>query len=315
MKGRRLAIAGACLLGPVAAGVIVWWAVRSAEPALVRFEPRLPATLGRTEAPLYPLQSVSEPNDPIERLFAVQVRIEGRAGLFLLDTGASVVTVSERFVRAIGVGERRAVPLETRFGVEQLDVFRAASFQVGQMVYRDFDVLILPLQHIQDWTHTDLDGIVGGNVLNAVPYRLDPVARRLVIDPAIRLAEAESVAVSFQEGLLVVAAKVNGGQVDFILDTGASHSLVRKEALETVFGSEPPPVRVERTRVVDIKNDRVIERETVTLPGVRIGDAAVGPLDAGLFEANLLGQDFLGRFVLTVDGPRGRLALRPAGER
>lgn len=270
-----------------------------------------------TQVPLYPLQSVAGPDEPIERLMAVHVHLDGRAGLFLVDTGASAVTVSRRFARAIGVKSPRPVHLQMNFGVSEVEVFRARALRIGEVTYRDFDVLILELQHIQDWTHTDLDGILGGNVLNALPYELDFAARRLTIGRGLAVSSDDAVPLTIQDGLILAEATVNGRPNRFILDTGASNTLIRSDDLDRLFAPEKPPLTSLPVRIVDIKQDQVTEHKEVVLPDVRLGDAMVRDLKAGLFEQNLLGQDFLARFTLRVDAPHRRLALvkleSPAG--
>ena len=312
---RILSYLGGGLLA-AAVGVAIGLALHHSyiEPGGIRFKPRVSRGTSGTQVPVYSLQPVGGPGEPIEKLVAVQVQINGRSGLFLVDTGANTVTVSERFARAIPVESTQPIPVETHFGVSVMQVFQAESLRIGEVVYRDFFVPIMKLQHIQNWTHTDLDGILGGNVLNALPYELDFAARQLTIGRDVVVPKEQAVRISVKDDLLIAEAKVNGRPNRFILDTGATSSLIRREDVDRLFAPEEPTLSPTSVRVVDIKQDRAIERKEVVLPEVRLGPAIVREIKAGLFEENLLGQDFLNGFTLTVDARRRRLALTPSGQ-
>jgi clan AA aspartic protease (TIGR02281 family) len=130
-------------------------------------------------------------------------------------------------------------------------------------------------------------------------------------------ANADEVVVPLEPGLGVwmVPAIVNGHRGRFLLDTGSS-VIVVGPALASAAGLTPAPGR------------EAIELQTIggrtrgpsaTLATLQVGDAVLRDLpvvlhDPGPGVDGILGNTFLSRYQIVVDGDRRQLALRPVGQ-
>ena len=124
-----------------------------------------------------------------------------------------------------------------------------------------------------------------------------------------------SVPIEIAEKMIFVAVEINGfPPMPFILDTGASFTLL-KPAMAQRLGVSVPP----NAPTVDLK---VVGGRTVSVPlarvkTVKVGQLIVEDMDLGIFEsfpdvpelAGLLGGDFLDHFSVSVDRQARRLTL------
>lgn len=79
--------------------------------------------------------------------FQVDARVDGRNLNFMVDTGASVIALTESAAARIGVRPARGdftAPVSTANGTVKAARTRLASVDVGGLVVRDVDALILP---------------------------------------------------------------------------------------------------------------------------------------------------------------------------
>jgi aspartyl protease family protein len=79
--------------------------------------------------------------------FQVEARVDGRNLNFMVDTGASVIALTESAAARIGVRPSRSdftAPVNTANGTVKAARTRLPSVDVGGLVVRDVDALILP---------------------------------------------------------------------------------------------------------------------------------------------------------------------------
>ena len=142
------------------------------------------------------------------------------------------------------------------------------------------------------------------------------MAKKVVPRGAIRFR------ISSSRPLLMVDVEVNGlGPFNFVLDTGASFSVITPDTARAVGMAR------EGEKPTAIGAGGRIEAGFAKLASFRLGShavrnlgAAVMPLDAveqqlGVKIAGLIGYNFLKRFVVTLDYPGGFLRLRPRAVR
>ncbi|MBN1124300.1 MAG: retroviral-like aspartic protease family protein [Sedimentisphaerales bacterium] len=285
---------------------LIWtWERKSA------FTPRIWTDQPTTSVPIYPLDPINESSEPISSLNAVYVEINGRAGLFLVDTGASDTVISSRFARTLQIPDQEIQTLAVEGNIQTGTVraFKAKSFLVGDVLYSDFMVIVLELEHIQSWTHTDLDGILGGNVLNALPYRLDFPRNTLTISEQIRVPPEQAISIQLLSNHIHINCIANGYPVTFMLDTGASSTLLDENQVRYLFPELPPKVELVPGKVIDINQETLTERKKLILPNLRIGPITETEWPVTLQDINLLGQDFTGRFILVVDPERLKIGF------
>lgn len=106
--------------------------------------------------------------------FWTTASVNGVEARFLIDSGASVTTISRGLARRAGLaGEGRRVLVETANGTVGMDVARADSFAVGHIARTDFPV------HVSD---RDFANVLGMNYLSTLSgWRVE--GRDLVLEP------------------------------------------------------------------------------------------------------------------------------------
>ncbi|MEW5769755.1 MAG: retropepsin-like aspartic protease [Pseudomonadota bacterium] len=103
--------------------------------------------------------------------FHIDGRIGGEPVRFLIDTGASAVSVSEALARRAGLGCERAATFNTANGTVRGCTTRAATLEIGPFQLRDVAVVVLP--------NLDGNALLGMNVLRHLDMRQEGERLRL----------------------------------------------------------------------------------------------------------------------------------------
>jgi aspartyl protease family protein len=104
--------------------------------------------LAAAESPVHAsgIRSVVVPRDRHGH-FQTEGRIEGQRIKFMVDTGASVVAMNETSAAKIGVRPARGefnAKVTTANGVIKAARMRLARIQIGDLIVRDVDAMVLP---------------------------------------------------------------------------------------------------------------------------------------------------------------------------
>jgi clan AA aspartic protease (TIGR02281 family) len=100
-------------------------------------------------------------------------------GLFVLDTGAAVTTMTHELASSIGYGPRdgfRRTKVHTATGEEEGYALRLAEFTVLGFTLTSFPV------NIFDLGHDDIDGLLGMNFLSDFNYEIRSSERRILVE-------------------------------------------------------------------------------------------------------------------------------------
>jgi hypothetical protein len=115
---------------------------------------------------------------------------------------------------------------------------------------------------------------------------------------------------------IVVDARVNGSTTArLILDTGAAHTLLSPRVLAAAGVSLTRGTVPTRARGLAAGTD--VDIHMVVVDSLTVGEARVGRMVVSAYEMHmsdvdgLLGQDFLGRFRVTIDSSRGEVVIGP----
>lgn len=227
---------------------------------------------------------------------------EGRAGTFLLDTGASSSVVANGFVADLDI-DRTPVSgqLLNTFSVgSDCDGLDAGLLTFDRLAVADASVsgsmgMTLPDSAIPG----DADGVLGLDFLSRFDVVLDPAQQQLDLrsptdpDPA-------AIPLTGNLGMMVADVQINGRRYRLGLDTGADIMVL--------------PQRVADELTLDLRDAETVEvlgfcgRESSTmsrLDRVQVGEFAQSDLDAviladDLFDLigidGLVGQNFLNRY-------------------
>jgi clan AA aspartic protease (TIGR02281 family) len=150
------------------------------------------------------------------------------------------------------------------------------------------------------------------------PHQLAQLAQdgltRLAAAPAGAQDDRDGVRLELANGVWIVPVTINGGrQARFLLDTGASVTLIAPALAETL--GMPPAERhgpdLQLQTVAGLTAGR-----TVKIPALRVGDVEIADTTAVVHDPGpgvdgILGNSFLGRFLVTIDADRKTLALVP----
>ena len=101
-------------------------------------------------------------------------------GIFLLDTGAAVTTMTHDFAGKIGYGVHdglRPTTVRTAVGAEHGYVLRVAAFTALGFTVADLEINTFDLDH-------DIDGLIGMNFLIQFNYDVRSLERRILVEPA-----------------------------------------------------------------------------------------------------------------------------------
>jgi len=236
----------------------------------------------------------------------------------LLDTGAGQTFVTPDTAQRLGLSPTADAPTRTTTMVGgrqvQVPMVRLASLAIGN-ARRDN----VPVGVLESFPYAPLfDGILGGSFLEHFTLTLDYPGSRLWLAPrrtplmpptAPQAAALGSHVIPLQlaNSYLLVSAVLNHTESVFLLlDTGASRTLMTPRVAErlgvAVTASTP-----RRTMVV--ADGQRQEVPVVQLTALSVGHATVEHLPVAISELflplatvdGLLGMDFLGQFIVTLD--------------
>ena len=244
--------------------------------------------------------------------------LDGRPGHYILDTGAPSLLLNDR-----GAGAREPGNGGVAVGgAVELGHRRVSNFRMAGRDYGGRTALSLDLRRHEDRSGRPLDGYVGYDLIGRGELRIDYPNRTFVQRASERRprhagrAPAVSWRFALQDHLPVVALRVGGRKLYFVIDTGAGVSLLDR----SVGGLGRPTGR--RTNVLGLSGPAtdhpVVELANPVDPAARVPfvvmDLAELRAPGQPPIAGILGSDFLGRYCVGIDYRRQRVNLWPATE-
>ncbi|HEX8216178.1 MAG TPA: retropepsin-like aspartic protease [Allosphingosinicella sp.] len=122
---------------------------------------------------------------------AVEVVLNGRPGLFVLDTGANATVLHAAYLKDFGLGGRRSVRTDAAGlgGVSSADLVPIDGLSIGAVATRQRHILAIDISHVtvllERFSGGRIHGIIGQDVMKE---------HRAVVDvrgPAVHLIEAD----------------------------------------------------------------------------------------------------------------------------
>ncbi len=116
--------------------------------------------------------------------FMVNSSIEQRSTRLLLDTGASITSLSSNLVSRLGLADTgRSINLSTANGITQAKLYRVNRLQIGSVVLRNMIVAEIDLS-----SQSGFQGLLGTDVLNQLSpkysYLIDNQRNALIFTPS-----------------------------------------------------------------------------------------------------------------------------------
>lgn len=240
---------------------------------------------------------------------------------FAVDTGSSMTAVSRTLAQqgaARATSDAGAIPdgtgkmIPASFGV--LDGFAVGEIWFGSVPVLVVDDERLAMRDLYGGPERVPVGVLGLDLLSQFRMTLDPVRRSLVLELPRGLPAASSVQCLRSQGRCLVPVAIEGEQLWFVLDTGASHSSLTQQGLAKLPGGESratPGFRRVRTAaggglsVREVRNLVLRVSQTrfsgVDLPVVTRESRGLVPVHG------VLGIDLLRQCRMTIDGGRARM--------
>jgi predicted aspartyl protease len=263
-------------------------------------------------------------------LILVPVYVEGKGPYeFILDTGAFRCLLSPELSVAIGIQAERPLRAAGAGGSIKLSSAHVTSLSVGGTRQENVDVAITEeLSRFGNSIQRNVDGVVGFTFLKDFRLALDYRHNLLRLTPSLAESGLEvpprsATSIPFRSAtssraLILLPTFVNGsGPFQFVLDTGASRTmlsfaLARKLGIVAV-GDRPGTGGGGQVRLLSSFVD-----------SLSVGKASVRDLPVGVGEFlgflsstaetkldGIIGCDFLSRFDVAIDYPRGEVDLNP----
>jgi predicted aspartyl protease/Flp pilus assembly protein TadD len=265
----------------------------------------------------------------------INVKVNGRDALFVIDTGSGFTVISKDAARRLGVSELAQGGKSQAFGGDGkfLIVYGLIkSLDLGEARVKSVPCYIQNLHHADDAPPGErADGYIGLSILTHFLTQLDYKENVMRLDRnAVAAGSAvatlpEATVVPFrrtQNGLISIETEFNGDhRVNTILDSGASSTVISSAAVER-FNLRDHIVKGQTVQVfgaAGVANDV----ELLFLPQCRVADIHRSNVRAlvldfgainetsGFEQSGILGGDFLRHFRVTIDFSRALLAFQP----
>ena len=259
-----------------------------------------------------------------QALILLPVFVEGRGPFsFLLDTGAGATVVSNELADALALPRGEQQDGRGAAGKVTLVKSQVPSLTVGQETIESLPVSVMDLSFLGRAMGVEVDGALGQSFLRHFAMTLDSATNTLTLRRPVpgteRALDEREIAfrwASAEHPHVVVPVLVNGkGPYDFMLDTGASRTVISLE-LAAEFGLTPERI----SQLTAGGGNGIVSR--VQLGSLSVGAAQQENLAAAaadfLTQLNvelgsklqgILGYDFLRHYRVTLDYPRAALNL------
>jgi len=229
----------------------------------------------------------------------VTVKVNGTELRLGVDTGCQGAGVlTPKALEKAGLEIAMTLPTMGNTGRSEMDYARVDTLEMAGGTWSDFHIAVLPLEG------TDLDGLVGAEVLFAQPFYMDLADKAMVLGKIPDVSGAREVSCYSRGGHVNLNLEIDGRKVPMLIDSGASLSYVTamKYRGKVAFRGYSPVATV---RGVSLQKLEVCLPETVSLGGIPLRGVTLHRSP----EHNILGNDFLRAHPIAVDRASRRLWL------
>lgn len=271
--------------------------------AVYSYNPELKAPVYEETVKLYRLP---------QGLFLTDVKVNGHTAYFLLDTGCTDTCVSSNLINRLGLKSWSVKNPGGNIASDKIKLAHIKTLTLSNIDLHNFDVNVFNLDHLEKTLKTDIDGIIGNNVLNKFVYSIDFSTALLTINPSNTGRDATGIKLyDSKDGLINIHAELNGHLTVFMIDTGSNNCFINRSLFDIIF----PDSRLPRTRieVTDIARMDEVTVRSVKVDELHIDDNIFN--NAIFFEGkdNILGNRIFDKYILTVDSANNMAYLKYTG--
>ncbi|MBC8083551.1 MAG: aspartyl protease family protein [Hymenobacter sp.] len=254
----------------------------------------------------------------INNLPVVQAVVNGRAGNFVLDTGAEVTLLNQHYFPG--------VPAATPVGAGATGAFQKIwSYRVSRFVWQGLTVENVDLTAM-DLTHlgaAPLLGILGADLLTQYAVTLDYATRTVVLrtadNPQLHIPPRLILPFARRGHLPVIQLIIANQSYDVAIDSGASMNMLTEKWFTGLQGELTNPFTTSlcgaAAQVRTVKGGtlkRAMLAHQLPLFDMMTVFATIGPLAHSQPTPidGILGYEFLRQHQVTINYPKGVIELR-----
>ncbi len=265
-----------------------------------------------------PANSHVIPIEIIRGMIYLQAELNGKTGLFILDTGAPTLVINQDHAKG---PKAKALSLNADIQVTET---RVASFQLGEIEHQNLEALALDLSHLERVSGQEILGLVGYNVFDRFALLLDFEQKLLFLTPFSQKITPSlyqphtSLPFTLHEHLPIISVRVAGQVLNFGIDTGAASNLLDERFLSHPIAEVMEQLPKEEIQGLDQKV-KLVEAgymEVQTKEGWSLGknkflftDLSFLRERTGCDIDGLLGSPFLAGADCSINYPKRKLDL------
>ena len=250
----------------------------------------------------------------------VPVRINHHDLTFVLDTGSEFSAIDSSVAQQLGLTGTAAIPVLKNYREQGSEMIEVRSFGIGSRVFTHTTFGTVELNHVSAAISAQVDGILGNDILQSVPFQLNYSKRELRIGRLANVAQLGKLIRLRRDGdEFYVPLQIVSVPVELLLDTGTNSTNLSSGTWQRVSRVWQPRSVIDG---VVRAGSAVPPAFLVCLPGISLADETLTaqvvrvqrPVTSGVFSGagfgGILGSDFLRQFEVTFDLAHSRIFLR-----
>ena len=250
----------------------------------------------------------------------VPVRINHRDLTFILDTGSELSALDSSMAQQLGLTDIATIPVLKNYRERGSEMIEVPSLGIGSRVFAHKDLGTSDFRHVSAAIGVRVDGVLGNDILQSMPFQLNYSKREMTIGPFAR-GEGLGKAIQLRRDgdQFYVPLQIVSVPVELLLDTGTNSTNLSSETWQSVFRVWQPNVVIDGVVRAGSPTPPAF---LVCLPSISLEDLTLTnqvmrvqrAVNSGAFSdagfGGILGSDFLRQFEVTLDLARGRLFLK-----
>jgi predicted aspartyl protease len=261
--------------------------------------------------------------NPYRRLLTIPVVVNGVAGTFLVDTGASGTILDSAFADRLGLKPSGGVSVERAYSTEQSVTVDVAQVAIGPKLWSDAPLAVLNLGTLSRMAGVPIVGVLGADLLATTIVKLSYSSGTAQVVTEIEDG-ALPVTLTKARGRYFVPVRIGRSTLALLLDSGTNMTAISDSAWQKLPSASKGQDRVEGV----LSSGSSLGSALACLPALALGDGTadqlalrelparvVLPSQSGSFADaefdGIVGGDILARWEVTLDLHHAFIYLKP----
>lgn len=238
----------------------------------------------------------------------------------LVDTGAELSVIDTASATRLSLQQMGETNLEMVSNDQVVPLSLVPDIRINDVHFRNLKVAVMDLSAMSAALGSHLDGILGVDVLQHFLVRLDYAGGLVRLDPLGQPIGRPSFRLHVSRNRYFVPLSIRGSSFDFLLDTGTNTSLIshagwlkiqRQQKMPLLLGGLRSSNSASTFSLTSLDSVAIASHLYKNVP-VRVSTGKEDGLLKDPHFDGLLGNDFLERFIVTMDLSHGRMSLLPS---